>query len=361
MIPIYQPYLKGNVKKYVDDAMESTWISSRGKYLDLFAEGLSNLTNRRFVSLCSNGTTALDLAFKALGISMGDEVVTVAFTYVASTNAILIQGATPVFVDINASDWNMNTALIEKHISSKTKAILVANVYGYPVDFIKIQSIADKHGLYIIEDAAESLGAEYKGQMSGSFGDISTFSFFGNKTITTGEGGAILTDNPELFNKIEVLKNQGNSVSRRYYHDCLGYNCRMTNIQAAIGLSQLEILDEILEKKSKIARTYRDSLSNHMRFQNETLDAKTSNWIVSGLFSTDADCERVTQALGKRGVETRPLFYPIDDFNFYSKQNDLDITYDIYSRGICLPSFPGLELSELNFVIETINGCFKNE
>lgn len=354
MIPIYTPYLKGNIKEYVNDALESSWISSRGKYLELFSEELKKVSNRKFVSLCSNGTTALDLAFKAIKIKPGDEIITVAFTYVASTNAILIQGAIPVFVDINSSDWNINCSLIEQSITSKTKAILVANAYGYPVDYQKIKVLAQKYNLKIIEDAAESLGAEAFNIKSGSFGDISTFSFFGNKTITTGEGGAVLTDNQELSNRVEILKNQGNSVGRKYFHDILGYNYRMTNIQAAIGLSQIELLEEILHKKQEIATHYREKLSQHVTFQRTDSLIQPSNWIVSILFNSKAECNKVNKEFELNNIETRPLFHPVDDFKFYNKIIELPITYCIYDRGLCLPSYPGLNREDQDKIIKVI-------
>lgn len=354
MIPIYTPYLKGNIKEYVNDALESSWISSRGKYLDLFNEELKKVSNRKFVSLCSSGTTALDLALKAINIKPGDEIITAAFTYVASTNAILIQGAIPVFVDINSSDWNINCSLIEQSITSKTKAILVANVYGYPVNYHKIKVIAQKYNLKIIEDAAESLGAEAFNIKSGSFGDISTFSFFGNKTITTGEGGAVLTDNQELFNRVEILKNQGNSLGRKYFHDTLGYNYRMTNIQAAIGLSQIELIEKILHRKRQIAAYYKEKLSQHVIFQRTDLQIQSSNWIVTILLNSITECIKVNEALESNNIETRPLFYPVDGFEFYEKSDELPVTYSIYDRGICLPSYPGLERGIQDKIIEVI-------
>ena len=281
MIPVYKPYLKGNEANYVNECIESTWISSKGNFIDRFESKLKKYVNRKFASSCSNGTTALDLAFKALGIHEGDEVITSNFTYVASTNAILINRAKPVFIDINLMNWNIADELIEERISEKTKAILVSNIYGYMPNIDAILKICEKHDLFLIEDAAESLGATYQGKISGSFGIVSTLSFFGNKTITTGEGGMVLTDDQSIYEKVEMLKNQGNSINRKYFHDILGYNYRMTNIQAAIGLAQLENIDVILDLKKRIYLHYLDQLGgNIIKQYHDSCVTNPSFWIM---------------------------------------------------------------------------------
>ena len=226
-------------------------ISSRGEYIEKFEHEVGKYIGADFCSTTSNGTTALHLSLLALGIKKGDEVITTNFTYVASTNAILMVGAKPIFCDINKSDLNINPELIEKKISSKTKAILVTNVFGYLADFNILQQICYKNNIYLIEDAAESFGALFLGKKSGTLADISTFSFFGNKTITTGEGGMVICKKEEHFKKINQLKNQGNSLTKTYFHDLLGYNYRMTNIQAAIGCAQIQKIDEILDLKKE--------------------------------------------------------------------------------------------------------------
>lgn len=343
MIPIYEPFLHGNEKKYVIDCLDSSWISSKGKYISLFENSIKNFVERKFVSSCSNGTTALDLAMKALGIGYGDEVITTSFTYVASTNSILINNATPVFVDIEDKSWNMNAALIEESITNKTKAIIISNVYGYLPDLDLIQEICNKYNIYLIEDAAESLGASYKNKMSGSFGDISTFSFFGNKTITSGEGGMVLTDCSKLHDKINILKNQGNSPDRKYFHSTLGYNYRMTNIQAAIGLAQFEQLDKIKDLKRKIYELYYKELSPYVNFQNIlNQDIIPSFWIITILLDNENITRKIIKKLNLSQIETRPLFFPIDELPFYNKSNNLPVTKKIYKKGLCLPSYPGL-------------------
>lgn len=357
MIPIYKPFLKGNEIKYVNDCLESTWISSRGSYIDKFEDAVKDYVGCKFVSSCSNGTTALDLVFKALGIGAGDEVITSNFTYVASTNAILVNGAKPVFVDIETDTWNIDPDLIESKITPNTKAIMIANIYGVMPNLDKLNKICCDHNIYLIEDAAESLGADYKGVKSGNVGLISTFSFFGNKTITTGEGGMVLTNDKSLFDKVEVLKNQGNSKTQKYYHDVLGFNYRMTNIQAAIGLAQMEQIDKILDLKARIFNYYLDNLGPNIIRQKTLKQSVSSYWIVTALFENSEVKEKVMRELEKNDIETRPLFFPIDELPFYEKEEGKFISKEIYNRGICLPSFPGLKTEELDIIIQTIKRC----
>lgn len=357
MIPIYKPYLEGNETKYVNDCLESTWISSRGSYIEKFEKAVRDFVGCKYTSSCSNGTTALDLAFKALEIGEGDEVITTNFTYVASTNVILANGAKPIFVDIETETWNINPDLIESKITPNTKAIIIANIYGVLPNLKKINEICSKYDLYLIEDAAESLGAEYDGVKSGNIGTISTFSFFGNKTITTGEGGMVLTNDESLYDKIEVLKNQGNSRTQKYYHDMLGFNYRMTNIQAAIGLAQMEQIDKILEIKANIYNYYLKNLGSDIIYQKTLKNSTSSFWIVTALFESVEIKEKLIKELEKNNIETRPLFFPIDELPFYEKAEGEFISKDIYNRGICLPSFPGLKMDELDKIIQIIKKC----
>ena len=355
MIPIYKPFLNGNEKKYVNECLDSTWISSKGGFIKKFEDGIKNYVGSNYASSCSNGTTALDLAFKAIEVQEGDEIITASFTYVASTNAILINGAIPVFIDIEKDSWNLDVNLIEQKITSKTKAILISNIYGYLPNIEYIRLLCDKFNIFLIEDAAESLGASFNGFKSGTLGHISTFSFFGNKTITTGEGGMVITNEKKLHDRVEVLKNQGNSKTRTYFHDVLGFNYRMTNIQAAIGLAQLEQLDLILNKKTKIYNFYFKKLSSYLIFQKPiSMKVIPSYWIVTVVFRDLKQKERVQEGLIKNKIEFRPLFYPVDELSFYKKNEYLDITKKLYNKGICLPSFPSLSEQELNKVCNII-------
>lgn len=355
MIPIYKPYLEGNEKKYVNECLDSTWISSKGSFIGRFEEAVREYIGVKYSSSCSNGTVALDLAFKALDIGYGDEVITTAFTYIASTNAILINKAVPVFVDIEDSSWNIDTSKIEAKINSKTKAILISNVYGFLPDIYKLKHLCEQNNIYLIEDAAESFGTRIGAKYSGSFGDISTFSFFGNKTITTGEGGMVLTSDQRVHKKIEVLKNQGNNPNIRYHHDILGYNYRMTNIQAAIGLGQIENIDLILKKKKEIFRFYQDRLKDVATFQTSTVsDQHPSYWIIAILLKNTNSLEKIKIKLEENNIEHRPLFPPVDSMKFYQKAEDLNLTYDIFQKGLCLPSYPSLTENELSIICNII-------
>ena len=347
-IPIYKPYIGEEENRIVAECMKSTWISSQGKYIEAFEQIVQEYTGAK------HGTVAIHLAMLALDIGPGDEVITPNFTYVASSNSILYVGATPIFVDIDPLSWNLDPSLIESKISSRTKAILYTNVYGVPAEYNELKRIADRHGIYLIEDAAESFGAIYRDKMSGTLGDISTYSFFGNKTITTGEGGMVLTPNKELSDKIRKLKNQGNSESVRYFHDILGYNYRMTNIQAAIGVAQLSRIQEILELKRKLQKNYEVGLSDLVQFQKLPNNSSSSYWMCAVLFDSIEEKESVINALEKANIETRPFFTPIDELPFYKKVEDCPHAKKVSARGLNLPSFPALNKIEQHRIIEII-------
>lgn len=358
-IPIYKPFLGKEEHALVNECLESSWISSQGKFIKTFENEVQTYVGIDNAICVSNGTVAIHLAMLALELKPGDEVITTNFTYVASSNSILYVGATPIFVDICEDTWNINTSKIEQKISSKTKAILYTNIYGAPADYEKLKDIADRHNLYLIEDAAESFGAIYKGKMSGTLGHISTFSFFGNKTITTGEGGMIVTSNNKLADKIRKLKNQGNSETVRYYHDILGYNYRMTNIQAAIGVAQLKKIDTILDLKKTIHDTYKKGLEDIVEFQNILRDTSSSYWMCSVLFNTKEEKEIVVKALADENIETRPFFVPIDELPFYEKVSNCEVSKNISARGLNLPSYPELKKVELEKIIQIIRKNIK--
>ena len=353
-IPIYQPFLGEEEKSNVNDCLNSSWISSKGNYIELFEKRTKEYIGANYASTVANGTVALHTALLAAGIGKGDEVITPNFTYVASTNSILMVGAKPVFVEIDENTWNINVDLIEDEISNKTKAILVTNVYGSPCNFNKLYEICRKHEILLIEDAAESFGAEFFGRKSGSLADISTFSFFGNKTITTGEGGMVLAKSSKLHSKVELLKNQGNSKKKRYYHEILGYNYRMTNIQAAIGCAQLSKIDQILKLKKGIDEFYRSKLNDIATFQQIEKNSQSSFWVTALLFEDEKLKSHIDKHLGKNNIETRPLFYPIDDLPFYQKSETCQIAKKLHKRGLILPSFPDLTKDQLELIVKII-------
>lgn len=359
--PVYIPEITEREKRYVNDCMESTWISSRGKYIERFEKSVSEYTGAKYCLSVHNGTVALHLALLGLEIKEGDEVIIPDFTYVATANAVKYVNATPVFTEVDADSWNITAESINKVITPKTKAIIVADIYGCPVDFESIQLLAKKHNLFIIEDAAESFGSEYKNIKTGNICDIATFSFFGNKTITTGEGGMVLTNDRVVAKRISQLKNQGNSFTVRYYHDILGYNYRMTNIQAAIGCAQIERIDSILDRKRKIHEYYQANIKNNVKFQKIESFMKSSYWMNGFILPDEKIKAKLMDHLESNGIEIRPFFYPVHQMPYLKDagQKTQDKLYPVsehlFSNGIILPSYPTLTEEDLNFIISKVN------
>ena len=256
MIPVNEPLLDGNEKKYLVECIDTGWISSEGPFVERFEEQFAARVKRRYGIAVCNGSAALDVAISALGIGSGDEIILPTFTIISCAAAIVRAGAVPVVVDCDPLSWNMDVNLIEANITARTRAIMVVHIYGFPVDMDPVLALAQKHGLKIIEDAAQMHGQTYKGKPCGSFGDISTFSFYPNKHITTGEGGMVVVDEPELAERCRSLRNLCFKTGKRFEHDELGWNFRMSNLQAAVGLAQLERLDEFVERKRQMGQRY---------------------------------------------------------------------------------------------------------
>ncbi|WP_414570044.1 DegT/DnrJ/EryC1/StrS family aminotransferase [Nostoc sp. CCY 9925] len=355
-IPIYQPCLSGNEKKYVNDCLDSNWISSKGKYVSLFEKEFANYINVKHATGVCNGTVALHLALLALGISSGDEVIVPTLTYIASVNAIVYTGATPVFVDSLADTWQIDPLEVRRKLTKKTKAILAVHLYGHPCEMLELKEIADEHKLFLIEDCAEAIGSKYESQNVGTFGDVATFSFYGNKTITTGEGGMVITNDQSIFERTLHFKGQGLAKYREYWHDVVGYNYRMTNICSAIGLAQLERIDEILQKKRKIAELYNELLKDtELKVHPEIGDVFHSYWMVSILTPQVNQRDHLRAYLAKAGIETRPVFYPVHTMPMYSqKYQRHKIAEDISWCGINLPSYPNLNDGEVKYICDKL-------
>ncbi|NMC29329.1 MAG: DegT/DnrJ/EryC1/StrS family aminotransferase [Pelolinea sp.] len=364
-ISIAAPVFCGNEKKYVNDCLDTTWVSSIGKYVDEFEYKFAEFCQVKHAISCSNGTVALHLAMLAYDIKPGDEVIVPTFTYVATANCVKYCGATPIFVDSDPETWNINPKLIEKVISPKTKGIIVVHIYGHPVDMDPIIKIAKKHHLFLVEDAAEAHGAEYKGKKVGSVGDIGTFSFFGNKIITTGEGGMVTTNDNNLARLIRQMKGQGVDPNQRYWFPMVGYNYRMTNIEAAIGLAQLEKIEWHTKQRQRIANHYKQRLSVDPRLiiQPQMSYAKNSYWMISVLLSNDMP-ERsiVMNRMDQKGIETRPFFYPMHVLPMYKEnqlQSSFPVANSIYLRGLNLPSSGSLSNEELDYICDSLLECVK--
>lgn len=318
-IPIAQPHLTGNELNYLLDAFISTWISSNGKYITDFENLFSNYCGANYGVAVSNGTVALELALETLEIGCGDEVIVPDLTFAATINAVLHVGATPVIVDIDPESWCMDPEEVKKAISMKTKAIIPVHLYGQPCDMESITRIAHKHNICIIEDCAEAHGAEFKEKKVGSFGDIGCFSFFGNKVITTGEGGMCITSSKKLYDKMRLLRDHGMSTKHKYFHEIVGHNFRMTNLQAAIGVAQIESIDECLLWRKKLEDKYFEklhNLNNIILQSNHLLYRKKIAWLVS-ILVTDGKRDDYIEKLKNIGIDTRPFFIPLSKMNLY--------------------------------------------
>lgn len=362
-IPVYQPCLLGKEREYVNECLDSTWISSKGRFIPEFEEKFAFYTGIRHAASVCNGTVALHVALVALGIGPGDEVIVPTLTYISSVNAIAYQGATPVFVDSLEKTWQMDPDDVRAKISPRTRAIMVVHLYGHPCEMDPLVHIAKEYGLFIVEDCAEAFGALYKGSHVGSFGDIAAYSFFGNKTITTGEGGMVTTNDDTLYDRVAHFKGQGLAKHREYWHDVIGYNYRMTNICAAIGLAQLERADELLTEKRLIADSYAKELSGFpVELHQEVGDVRHSHWMCSILVDDPLKRDPLRKELERGGVETRPFFYPVHTMPMYAEKFQRHVVAENLGwRGINLPSWPGLSKGQISYICELIGRSFEGE
>lgn len=361
-IPVYQPSLSGSEKKYVNECLDTNWISSKGSFIEKFEQQFAGYIGANYATTVANGTVALHLALLALDIQPGDEIIVPTFTYVASVNAIDYMRAVPVFVDSLADTWQLDPADVARHITTKTRAILAVHLYGHPCEMAALQKLAKQHNLLLIEDCAEAFGSYYKKQHVGTFGDIATFSFYGNKTITTGEGGMVTTQNQTIYERMKHLKNQGVDKNRQYWHDIVGYNYRLTNIGAALGLAQLEQADAFIAKKRLLAESYASRLAAlPLQTHREIGDVVHSYWMCSILLDDPKLKDPLRNHLAQAGIETRPLFYPVHTMPMF--QHLTNETFSTANRlaesGINLPSWPGLAENQINYICEEIKNFFQ--
>jgi len=362
MIPLCVPEIRGNEWKYVKDCIDTNWVSSVGSYVNLFEDKFSEYVGCKSAVVTMNGTTALHLALLTLGVGEGDEVIVPSLTFISPINTIKYVGAIPVFVDVCRDTFVMNTQKIEEVITPKTKAIMPVHIYGHPVDMDRIMEIALKYNLYVIEDATEALGSTCNGKMTGTIGDIGCFSFNGNKIITTGSGGMLITNNLEYGDRAKFLSTQTKVVTenKAFYHPEVGYNFRMPNLLAAFGVAQLENIKDYLRIKRENAIYYNELLSE---IQGITLPIERENvyncfWLYSILIEDEYGITRdmLVQKLNEEKIEARPFFMPIHGMPPYRncKHGDLSVTAEIYARGINLPSSVGLKKQDIEKVCEII-------
>ncbi|GLI54148.1 DegT/DnrJ/EryC1/StrS family aminotransferase [Thermodesulfovibrio yellowstonii] len=356
-IPISKPSITKKEIAYVTDAVRSGWVSSLGKYIDMFEEKFAAYCGTKYAVATSNGTTALHLVLAALGITAGDEVIISDLTFVATGNAVKYTGAKVVTVDIEEETLCIKPEAIKKAITSKTKAIIPVHLYGHPANMEEINKIAKKHNLFVIEDAAEAHGAEVNGKKVGSLGHAGVFSFYGNKIITTGEGGMITTNDEELYKKMRYLRDHAMSKEKRYWHTEVGFNYRMTNLQAALGVAQLERIDELLAKKEEIFKWYQEGLKDvkGIRLNRQASWAKNVYWMVCLELDdyTEFQRDEFIQRLKSNNIDSRPYFYPLSDMPMYDDA-DTPIAHKVYKRGLNLPSYFDITKEEVDYICEKV-------
>ncbi len=363
-IPVCVPLLGEKELEYVVDCIKTGWISSKVKYVEEFEKRFAKYCGCKYGISTTSGTTALHLALASIGVGKSDEVIIPAFTMIATAFAVVYCGAKPVLVDSEPETWNIDVNQIEKKITDKTKAILVVHIYGHPCDMDPIMEIADKYGLYVIEDAAEVHGAEYKGRKTGGLGHVGCFSFYANKIITTGEGGMIVTDDEEIAEKARLLRNMAFPERKRIYvHSELGFNYRMTNVQAAIGLAQLERIEEFVEMRRRNAYLYNEYLKDieGITLPPEKEWAKNVYWMYSILIEPEFGMSRdkLMEELEKRGIETRPFFTPMHMQPVFRKMGLFEgerypVAEELSGKGMHLPSSSGLREEEIKYICNVI-------
>jgi perosamine synthetase len=363
-IPVNEPLLGGNEKKYLNECIDSGWISSDGPFVKRFEEEFASKIGRKYGIAVTNGTSAIDVAVHSLNIGVGDEVILPTFTIISTILQIIRSGAKPVLVDCDPLTWNINVNHIESKITSRTKAILVVHIYGLPVDMVPVIDLCKKYGLKLIEDAAEVIGQTYKNLFCGSFGDISTVSFYPNKHITSGEGGMILTDDKNLAEECRKLRNLYFQENNRFVHEKLGWNYRMTNLQAAVGVAQLEQLDQFIKKKRYIGELYNKKLSGLKNVQLPLIktDYATNIYWVYGIVLKSEfklNAKEVLKKLINENIGCRPFFYPMHLQPVFRKSNLFDnqhypVAENLYERGFYIPSGLSLDEKKISQVVDAL-------
>ena len=364
-INVAEPMLDGNEQKYVMDCLETGWISGSGKYVGAFEEQFADFCGTKYAVAVSNGTVALHVALLALGIGPGDEVIVPDFTYIASANSVTYCGATPILVDVDPETLALDSDDVERKITPRTKAIMPVHIYGHPANMDPIQAIAARHNLYVIEDAAEAHGAEYKGRRVGGIGDVATFSFYGNKIITTGEGGMVTTNDEALAKEIQLLKGQGMDPNRRYWFPMVGYNYRMTNLQAAIGLAQFERISYFIERRIEVASWYAEQLKDtDMVLPGQADWAKNVFWLYSPMAPKNINRDKLIVQMAEQGVETRPFFYPMHVLPpYFDPKGDskYPVTTSAAARGLNLPSSSTLSREDVKYISDALKSCIEEQ
>lgn len=370
MIPVNTPLIGNKEKEYLIKCIETGWISSEGPYVEQFEKEMATYAERKYGIAVCNGTAALEIAAKAIGICEGDEVIMPSFTIISPAQAISKLGAKPILVDSDFETWNMDVSKIEEKINSKTKAILVVHIYGLPVDMDPILQLCQKYSLKLIEDAAEMHGQTYKGKMCGSFGDVSIFSFYPNKHITTGEGGMIVTNDKKLSEKCKSYRNLCFRPNERFVHDEIGWNYRMTNLQAALGVAQLEQINQFIIRKREIGALYRTLLSgmeDKIILPLQSTDYADNIYWVFGIILKDSvnmNANQMITKLQSLGVGCRPFFFPMHKQPVYNKlgwylNESYPVAEKMAQNGFYIPSGLGISDGEIHEVVKILKGILE--
>ncbi len=368
-IPVNEPLLSGNEKKYLQECIETGWISSEGSFVKEFEKQFAKKVDRKHGIAVSSGTGALDIAVASLGIGKDDEVIMPTFTIISCITQIIRSGAKPIFIDNDPFTWNMDVSQVEAKITKKTKAIMIVHIYGLPVDMQPILDLAKKYNLKIIEDAAEMHGQTYNGKACGSFGDISIFSFYPNKHITTGEGGMLVTNNEKLAEKCRSYRNLCFQAQKRFVHEELGWNYRMTNLQAAVGLAQLENLNKHVVRKREIGNLYNELLKNIPNIQlplQNTDYAENIYWVYGIILKDELNitAEKIMKKLGAEKVGTRPFFYPMHMQPVFTKKGlfkneKYPVAENMAQQGFYIPSGLGISNEQIKYVAKTLKSIIE--
>lgn len=363
-IPISKPSITQLEKKLVNEVIDSGWVSSLGKYIDMFEERFADFCGTKFAIATSNGTSALHLALLCLGVTAGDEVIIPDLTFIATANAVTYTGAKPVIVDVEETSLCLDPNKIEEAVTPNTKAILPVHLYGHPANMVEITRIAKDFDLFVIEDSAEAHGAMVHDRKTGSLGDCGVFSFYGNKILTCGEGGMITTNNEDFYYKAKYLRDHAMSNSKKYWHDQLGFNYRMTNMQAALGIAQLDRVYELISRKKEIYQTYQRNLEGIPELKlNFNADwAKSVYWLICLEIEgfTEKKRDRLQAELKQMGIDSRPYFYPVSQMPMYRCQkNNTPVAHKVYQKGICLPSYFDLENEDITYICDSVKKALK--
>jgi perosamine synthetase len=362
-IPVAHPVLDGNEASYVMDCLGTEWISSVGPYIGRFESAFAEFVDVRHAASCNNGTSALHLAYLALGLQPGDEVLMPTLTYVATANAVRYCGAVPVFVDSSPGTMNLDPEQLERCLTPRTRGIVAVHLYGHPADMDPILAFAREHDLFVVEDAAEAHGGRYRGAACGSLADLGTFSFFGNKIISTGEGGMVTGNDDRLDQAFRLYRGQGMQPDRRYWFTVVGYNYRMTNVQAAIGLAQLENAKLHLGRRRDVARWYRDLLGDLeplVLLPVEEPWAEHAYWIYTVVLGDEVVLQRdeLMERLAADGIETRPVFHPMHTLPPYrTSEASFPVAERLGARGVSLPTHGRLTQDDVAYVAERLRAC----